>query len=104
MIQGGGWSCLAFLSGFDDTRGMKPYGLTYREPVFLVLWPLLGFNWTMWYLSASVIMRALFCAAHWVGLEKTNILISAQLWILVPAFVDFYIGWQPQPTDVPTTC
>merc|ERR1719281_1247450 len=31
ITRGGGWSSLAFLNGFDDTRGMKPYGLMYRE-------------------------------------------------------------------------
>lgn len=108
IVRGGGWSALAFLSGFDDTRGLKPYGLTYREPVFLLLWPLLGFNWTMWYLPAFVLMRVLFCAANWIGIERLYILLASQLWITVPAFVDFYIGWQTSDgsplMDVPATC
>merc|ERR1719221_2246875 len=104
ITRGGGWSSLAFLNGFDDTRAMRPYGLTYREPLFLALWPLLGFNWTMWYLPAFVVMRAIFCGAHWIGLEKIHILLFAQLWITVPAFVDFYTGWQPAAAGQAKTC
>jgi len=100
ITRGGGWSSLAFLNGFDDTRAMRPYGLTYREPLFLVLWLLLDFNWTMWYLPVFVYMRATFCAMHWLGLEKTHLLLASQIWILLPAFIDLYIGWKP---DSPLT-
>merc|ERR1719217_1827269 len=106
LIRGGGWSSLAFLNGFDDTRGMKPYGLTYREPLFLVMWLLLDFNWTMWYLPAFVLMRAAFCAAHHMGIEKLHLVLFSQIWIIMPAFVDLYIGWQPHlaNSEVPTEC
>eukprot|EP00746_Dinoflagellata_sp_MGD_P010928 gnl/MRDRNA2_/MRDRNA2_122752_c0_seq1.p1 gnl/MRDRNA2_/MRDRNA2_122752_c0~~gnl/MRDRNA2_/MRDRNA2_122752_c0_seq1.p1 ORF type:complete len:394 (+),score=68.01 gnl/MRDRNA2_/MRDRNA2_122752_c0_seq1:154-1182(+) len=49
-------------------------------------------------------MRAAFCAAHWMGLEKLHLVLASQFWILVPAFVDFYIGWQPQSPNIPTEC
>jgi len=104
LIRGGGWSSLALLNGFDDTRAMQPYGLTYREPLFLILWLALGFQWSMWYLPAFVLMRVAFCAAHWLGLEKAHIALTSQAWILLPAFVDFYVGWQPQSPKVPTLC
>mmetsp|Transcript_20692 Transcript_20692/g.52280 ORF Transcript_20692/g.52280 Transcript_20692/m.52280 type:complete len:1210 (-) Transcript_20692:261-3890(-) len=104
LTRGGGWSSLAFLNGFDDTRAMRPYGLTYREPLFLILWLILDFNWTMWYLPAFVLMRASFCAAHWVGLEKTHLILASQIWLLLPAFVDLYIGWQPQSPNIPEEC
>jgi len=100
LIRGGGWSSLAFLNGFDDTRSMRPYGLTYREPLFLVLWLILDFNWSMWYLPVFVYMRAMFCAMHRLGLEKVHLMIASQIWILMPAFVDLYIGWKP---DSPAT-
>mmetsp|Transcript_13033 Transcript_13033/g.40274 ORF Transcript_13033/g.40274 Transcript_13033/m.40274 type:complete len:1213 (+) Transcript_13033:74-3712(+) len=95
ITRGGGWSSLAFLNGFDDTRAMRPYGLTYREPLFLILWLVLDFNWSMWYLPVFVYMRTVFCAMHWIGLERTHILLASQIWILMPAFVDLYIGWKP---------
>jgi len=106
ITRGGGWSSLAFLNGFDDTRGMKPYGFTYREPLFLVMWLLLDFNWTMWYLPAFVLMRAAFCAAHHMGIEKLHLVLFSQIWIIMPAFVDLYIGWQPHlaNSEVPTEC
>lgn len=108
LTRGGGWSALAFLSGFDDTRSMRPYGFTYREPLFLVLWLILDFNWTLWYLPAFVLMRAAFCGAHHFGFEKAHIAILSQLWLIVPAFVDFYVGWVPKPGQefkhVPATC
>merc|ERR1719215_1709932 len=84
ITRGGGWSALAFLSGFDDTRSMRPYGLTYREPLFLLLWLILDFNWTLWYLPAFVIMRSAFCAAHYFGFEKTHIVLLSQIWLEVP--------------------
>eukprot|EP00931_Biecheleriopsis_adriatica_P049863 TRINITY_DN2884_c0_g1_i4.p1 TRINITY_DN2884_c0_g1~~TRINITY_DN2884_c0_g1_i4.p1 ORF type:complete len:1180 (-),score=260.35 TRINITY_DN2884_c0_g1_i4:34-3573(-) len=99
ITRGGGWSSLAFLNGFDDTRAMKPYGLTYREPLFIFLWLLLDFNWTMWYLPVFVYMRAAFCAMHWLGMEKLHMLLASQIWLIMPAFVDLYIGWKfPQET------
>eukprot|EP00929_Paragymnodinium_shiwhaense_P116423 TRINITY_DN8595_c0_g1_i1.p1 TRINITY_DN8595_c0_g1~~TRINITY_DN8595_c0_g1_i1.p1 ORF type:complete len:1181 (-),score=321.68 TRINITY_DN8595_c0_g1_i1:568-4110(-) len=94
VVRSGGWSSLAFLSGFDDTRAMRPYGLTYREPLFIVLWFLLDFNWTMWYLPVFVFMRAGFCAAHHLGIEKLHILLASQIWIIGPAFIDMYVGWK----------
>ncbi|CAE8738416.1 unnamed protein product [Polarella glacialis] len=93
FVRGGGWSSLAFLSGFDDTRAEKPYSVTYREPMFFCLWLLLDFNWTMWYLPVFAYMRIAFCSMHKLGLEKTHIVLASQIWILLPAFVDFYIGW-----------
>jgi amino acid adenylation domain-containing protein len=104
ITRGGGWSSLAFLNGFDDTRGMKPYGFTYREPLFLMMWLLLDFNWTMWYLPAFVLMRGAFCAAHWLKIEYLHLVLFSQVWILMPAFVDLYIGWQPQSPLIPTEC
>eukprot|EP00448_Togula_jolla_P012758 CAMPEP_0170616890 /NCGR_PEP_ID=MMETSP0224-20130122/26113_1 /TAXON_ID=285029 /ORGANISM="Togula jolla, Strain CCCM 725" /LENGTH=1202 /DNA_ID=CAMNT_0010942721 /DNA_START=72 /DNA_END=3681 /DNA_ORIENTATION=+ len=95
IARSGGWSSLAFLSGFDDTRAMRPYGLTYREPLFLILWLLLDFNWTMWYLPVFAAMRACFCLMHHLGLQKVHMVVASQIWILLPAFVDFYIGWDP---------
>eukprot|EP00929_Paragymnodinium_shiwhaense_P116425 TRINITY_DN8595_c0_g2_i1.p1 TRINITY_DN8595_c0_g2~~TRINITY_DN8595_c0_g2_i1.p1 ORF type:complete len:1190 (-),score=258.92 TRINITY_DN8595_c0_g2_i1:148-3717(-) len=111
VVRSGGWSSLAFLSGFDDTRAMRPYGLTYREPLFIFLWLLLDFNWTMWYLPVFVFMRAVFCLMHAVGLEKVHLLLASQIWIIAPAFVDMYIGWhfrgqqfQPMKVDCPSQC
>eukprot|EP00747_Dinoflagellata_sp_TGD_P165314 gnl/TRDRNA2_/TRDRNA2_186427_c0_seq1.p1 gnl/TRDRNA2_/TRDRNA2_186427_c0~~gnl/TRDRNA2_/TRDRNA2_186427_c0_seq1.p1 ORF type:complete len:1219 (-),score=229.93 gnl/TRDRNA2_/TRDRNA2_186427_c0_seq1:255-3911(-) len=109
LLRGGGWSALAFLSGFDDTRSMKPYGFTYREPLFLIMWVGLGFNWTMWYLPAFVLMRVIFCGAHAIGLEKTHLALASQLWLIFPAFMDLYIGWKPEggghlPSSVPAEC
>jgi hypothetical protein len=83
---------------------MRPYGLTYREPLFLVMWLMLDFNWTMWYLPAFVLMRAAFCAAHWLRVEKLHLLLFSQIWILMPVFVDLYIGWQPESKAIPTEC
>jgi hypothetical protein len=94
FVRGGGWSSLAFLSGFDDTRALEPYSVTYREPVFIVLWLLLDFNWTMWYLPVFAYMRIVFCSMHRLGLEKTHIALASQIWIFMPAFVDFYMGWR----------
>jgi hypothetical protein len=96
LLVSGGWSSLAFLSGFDDTRAThKGYGLTYREVLFLTIWLLFDFNWTMWYFPAFVLMRAAICAAHKVGLEKTHIALASQIWLLMPAFVDLYVGFYP---------
>nr|AYF56486.1 nonribosomal peptide synthetase 9563 [Ostreopsis cf. ovata] len=97
IARSGGWSSLAFLSGFDDTRAMKPFGLTYREPLFILLWVALGFNWTMWYLPVFAIMRAVFCLMHHLGIQRLHLLLVSQIWILLPAFVDFYVGWVQDP-------
>jgi len=106
LVYSGGWSSLSFLSGFDDTRSMRPYGLTYREALFLALWPLLGFMWTLWYLPVFVYMRVAFCAAHHAGLERLHIFAAAQAWIIMPAFVDLYIGWTPNGPqgECPSRC
>lgn len=64
----------------------------------------MDFNWTMWYLSAFVIMRCAFCAAHWMGIERLHLLLFSQIWILMPAFVDLYVGWQPQAQGIPAEC
>mmetsp|Transcript_89004 Transcript_89004/g.157611 ORF Transcript_89004/g.157611 Transcript_89004/m.157611 type:complete len:1166 (-) Transcript_89004:295-3792(-) len=105
LLRSGGWSSLAFLSGYDDTRAEhKGYGLTYREVLFMVVWVVCGFNWTMWYLPAFVYMRVAFVAWAKMGLEKTHILLASQLWITVPAFVDFYVGWQPPLPGQETVC
>lgn len=105
LLRTGGWSALSFFAGFDDTRGVRPYGLTYREPLFLFLWVALGFNWVMWYLAAFAIMRATFCAAHHMGLEKIHLAVASQAWLILPAFVDLYIGWKlPGHSVIPTQC
>jgi len=67
---------------------------------------MLGFMWTLWYLPVFVYMRAAFCAAHHAGIEKLHLLIASQAWILMPAFVDLFIGWTPDgPTEsCPSQC
>jgi len=96
LLVSGGWSSLAFLSGFDDTRAEhKGYGLTYREVLFIFIWLAFDFNWTMWYFPAFVIMRAAICAAHRAGLERTHIVLASQIWLIMPAFIDIYVGWTP---------
>jgi len=85
---------------------MKPYGFTYREPLFLVLWLILDYNWTMWYLPVFVYMKALFNAAHWLGIPRLHMFLFSQIWIVLPAFVDLYAGWHPwdpQSQVVPCT-
>merc|ERR1740123_2560456 len=65
LLVSGGWSSLAFLSGFDDTRAQhKGYGLTYREVLFMAIWVLFGFSQDMWYFPAFVLMRVGVVAAH----------------------------------------
>merc|ERR1719191_2564480 len=96
VLRRGGWSSLAFLSGYDDTRAEhKGYGLTYREVLFMFMWVACGFNWTMWYLPAFVYMRVAFVAWAKLGLEKTHMVLASQLFITLPAFVDLYVGWNP---------
>merc|ERR1711972_543894 len=106
ITRGGGWSSLAFLNGFDDTRGEDPLGFTYREGLFLAFWVISDFQWDMWYLPAFVLMRAAFIASHKIGLGKTHMLVLGQLWIILPAFVDFYVGWKPDQEDMqcPSQC
>jgi hypothetical protein len=105
LLRSGGWSSLAFLSGYDDTRAEhKGYGLTYREALFMGLWIIGGFNWTMWYLPAFVYMRVCFVAWAKVGLEYTHMLFASQLFITLPAFVDLYIGWNPPYPGMDTVC
>jgi acyl-coenzyme A synthetase/AMP-(fatty) acid ligase len=96
LLVSGGWSSLAFLSGFDDTRAEhKGYGLTYREVLFIFIWLAFDFNWTMWYFPAFVIMRAAVCAAHKAGLELTHIVLASQIWLIMPAVIDIYVGFTP---------
>jgi hypothetical protein len=105
LLRSGGWSSLAFLSGYDDRRAEhKGYGLTYREVLFLTLWVACGFNWTMWYLPAFVYMRVLFVAWAKLGLEVTHMIFASQLFITLPAFVDLYIGWNPPYPGMDTVC
>jgi hypothetical protein len=104
LSRGGGWTSLAFLNGFDDTRAMNPYGLTYREPLFLILWVLLDFNWTMWYLPVFAYMRGVFCLAHYLGVERVHLVLAAQVWLLLPGFVDLYAGWRFTGTMPPSGC
>lgn len=40
-------------------------------------------------------MRVAFVVAKRLGLERTHMLIASQIWLTLPAFVDFYVGWQP---------
>jgi len=105
LLRSGGWSSLAFLSGYDDTRAEhKGYGLTYREVLFVVVWVVCGFNWTMWYLPAFVYMRVAFVAWAKMGLEYTHILLASQLFITFPAFIDLYVGWKPPFPGQETVC
>jgi hypothetical protein len=106
FTRGGGWSSLAFLNGFDDTRGEDPLGFTYREALFLAFWFLSGFVWDMWYLPAFVFMRAMFIATHKIGpnIGKLHMLVVGQIWLLLPAFVDFYVGWKPNGEGIPLEC
>jgi hypothetical protein len=93
--RAGGWSSLAFLSGFDDTRSQDPYGLTYREPLFLLLWALTFFDQFSWYLPAFAYMRVAFCLAKRAGFERVHLMLASQLWLLLPAAVDLYAGFVP---------
>jgi len=109
--RAGGWSSLAFLSGFDDTRSMEPYGLTYREPLFMLLWLLTRCDWTAWYLPAFVYMRVALCMAKKAGLERIHLLAASQIWLCMPAFVDLYTGflpweewWKSSRSDAAPTC
>lgn len=104
MSRSGGWSALAYMAGFDDTRGDSAYRITYREALFLGLWGLSGFKWTMWFLPAFVYMRILFVIAHKCRVMVPHMLIAAQLWLTVPMFVDWYVGWRPAPPGQQQQC
>jgi amino acid adenylation domain-containing protein len=99
LLRSGGWSSLSFLSGFDDTRGITPFSLNYREFTFIAGWLVFQFNWTLWYLVVFFWMRGAFCVAHRLGCERLHMLIASQTWILLPAFVNFYVGYQTMPAD-----
>mmetsp|Transcript_168998 Transcript_168998/g.299453 ORF Transcript_168998/g.299453 Transcript_168998/m.299453 type:complete len:392 (+) Transcript_168998:1-1176(+) len=93
LLRSGGWSSLAFLSGFDDTRAEhKGYGLTYREVFFTALWVFSGTNAYIWYLPAFVVMRITYVAFSRLGLEWTYMLFTAAIFTVMPAYVDLYIG------------
>merc|ERR1719502_2621560 len=104
MSRSGGWSALAYMGGFDDTRGASPYGITYREAFFFGFWAISGFKWTLWFLPAFVYMRVLFVVAHRCGLMRLHMLLLSQLWLTVPMFVDWYVGWHPVPKGEATVC
>jgi len=107
VLRSGGWSSLAFLNGFDDTRSMNPYALNYRELFFFILWIVCDFNWTMWFLAAFVWMRIAFSAAHSMGMERLHMFVACQTWIVLPMFVDLYVGWQGyklQDAPCPSGC
>jgi len=104
MSRSGGWSALAYMAGFDDTRGDSPYSLTYREALFMGVWVITGFKWTLWFLPAFVYMRVLFVIAHKYGIMKLHMLAVSQIWLTVPMFVDWYVGWQPAPPGEQTVC
>jgi hypothetical protein len=60
----------------------------------------------MWYLPAFVLMRAMFIASHKIG-PKVGILhmiLVGQIWLVLPAFVDFYVGWTPNAEGIPLQC
>merc|ERR1712186_37094 len=58
----------------------------------------------MWYLPAFVYMRIAFVFWAKLGLEVTHMVAASQLWILLPAFVDLYIGWSPPVLGQETDC
>eukprot|EP00747_Dinoflagellata_sp_TGD_P158084 gnl/TRDRNA2_/TRDRNA2_177787_c0_seq1.p1 gnl/TRDRNA2_/TRDRNA2_177787_c0~~gnl/TRDRNA2_/TRDRNA2_177787_c0_seq1.p1 ORF type:complete len:773 (+),score=92.85 gnl/TRDRNA2_/TRDRNA2_177787_c0_seq1:92-2320(+) len=96
VLFSGGWSSLAFLTGYDDSRAEhKGYALTYREVLFAVLWIVSGFHWAMWFLPTFVYMRIAFVGFSRVGLEYTHMIVISQIFITLPIFVDPYIGWKP---------
>merc|ERR1719379_1502137 len=78
VSRSGGWSALAYMAGFDDTRGDSSYTNSYRE--------------------------VLFVAAHRWGLMRTHMLVLSQLWLTVPMAVDWYVGWRPAPAGAQTEC
>eukprot|EP00931_Biecheleriopsis_adriatica_P122850 TRINITY_DN9789_c0_g1_i4.p1 TRINITY_DN9789_c0_g1~~TRINITY_DN9789_c0_g1_i4.p1 ORF type:complete len:1238 (-),score=177.27 TRINITY_DN9789_c0_g1_i4:48-3761(-) len=100
----GGWSALAYFGGFDDTRGDGPYKLSYREGVFLLLWIVSGFNWTLWFLPAFVYMRICFVFAHTYNVMFLHMAILSQIWLTVPMFLDWYTGWKPSSPGTATAC
>uniref|UniRef100_A0A7S4Q4W0 AMP-dependent synthetase/ligase domain-containing protein n=1 Tax=Alexandrium monilatum TaxID=311494 RepID=A0A7S4Q4W0_9DINO len=105
LSRSGGWPSLAFLAGFDETRGDEAYALTYRELLFFGLWLVCGLNWTMWFLPAFVYMRVIFVAAKVAGLERTHMALASSIWLVLPSFVDFYTGWSGDPkAQCPSEC
>eukprot|EP00928_Gymnodinium_smaydae_P091761 TRINITY_DN7549_c0_g3_i2.p1 TRINITY_DN7549_c0_g3~~TRINITY_DN7549_c0_g3_i2.p1 ORF type:complete len:1208 (+),score=229.97 TRINITY_DN7549_c0_g3_i2:234-3857(+) len=104
LSRSGGWSALAYLSGFDDTRSASKWSLTYREALFLAIWIISGFKWTLWFLPAFVWMRILFVVAHKLGMLPFHVILLGQIWLTVPMFVDWYTGWTPRMTSQPTQC
>jgi hypothetical protein len=104
VTRKGGWSALAYMGGFDDTRGDSAYKLTYREAVFLGVWAVSGFKWCLWFLPSFVYMRILFVLAHKYGIMRLHMLLLSQLWLTVPAFVDWYVGWTPEQPGQQKTC
>eukprot|EP00746_Dinoflagellata_sp_MGD_P120788 gnl/MRDRNA2_/MRDRNA2_56185_c0_seq1.p1 gnl/MRDRNA2_/MRDRNA2_56185_c0~~gnl/MRDRNA2_/MRDRNA2_56185_c0_seq1.p1 ORF type:complete len:1270 (-),score=211.21 gnl/MRDRNA2_/MRDRNA2_56185_c0_seq1:148-3387(-) len=104
VTRSGGWSALAFMSGYDETRGGDSYKLTYRELLFLGLWFVSGFSWTLWFLPAFVYMRVLFVLAHKYNVMMLHMFVISQLWLTVPMFVDFYVGWKPAAPGAAKTC
>jgi hypothetical protein len=104
ITRSGGWSALAFMSGFDETRGGNQYKVTYRELLFMALWVVSGFSWTLWFLPAFVYMRVLFVLAHKYNIMKLHMIVLSQIWLTLPMFVDFYVGWKPAPPGAAKVC
>uniref|UniRef100_A0A7S0FM77 AMP-binding enzyme C-terminal domain-containing protein n=1 Tax=Pyrodinium bahamense TaxID=73915 RepID=A0A7S0FM77_9DINO len=104
LSRSGGWPSLAFLAGFDETRGSDAYALSYRELVFFGIWVLSDFNWSMWFLPAFVYMRIAFVAAHRAGLERAHIAVTSLVWLALPCFVDLYVGWRPFSEGTEAVC
>lgn len=107
LLRSGGWSSLAFLSGFDDTRAEhKGYALSYREVLFVALWHLSILHWSMWYLPAFVVMRATFVACCKMGRawEYLYMCLLMLMFLVLPAFVDLYIGLTMTNSDQECTC
>lgn len=93
VCKGAGWSALAYLSGFDDTRVMDPYSLQFREALFIILWFLTAFHPHCWFLAMFTIMRVAFCLSHRLGFERMFVLLVCQSFITMPLFFDFASGW-----------
>lgn len=108
ISRSGGWSALAYLAGFDETRGGDQYKLTYRELLFVAIWIVSGFSWTLWFLPAFVYMRVLFVLAHKYNVMTLHIMVLSQIWLTLPMFVDYYVGWTPtrpgQAKECPAQC
>jgi hypothetical protein len=61
----------------------------------MAIWLLFDFNWTMWYFPVFVYMRLGIVAAHKLGLEIFHVILVSQVWLIMPAFVDLYVGFSP---------